>query len=64
MAPVPTSASQLENFINTCFFEYGIAAYDLELGKNLHKRRRRPRSSARTPRPWAARSASRCSRTT
>ncbi|WP_235738895.1 fatty acid desaturase family protein [Nocardioides alcanivorans] len=22
-------------FINACFFEYGIAAYDLELGKNL-----------------------------
>ncbi|MBY8852476.1 acyl-CoA desaturase, partial [Saccharothrix sp. MB29] len=30
----------LWNFINACFFEYGIAAYDLELGKNLHKRRR------------------------
>ncbi len=25
----------LWNFINGCFFEYGIAAYDLELGKNL-----------------------------
>ncbi|NYG59632.1 linoleoyl-CoA desaturase [Nocardioides daedukensis] len=25
----------LWNFINACFFEYGIAAYDLELGKNL-----------------------------
>ncbi len=25
----------LWNFINMCFFEYGIAAYDLELGKNL-----------------------------
>jgi fatty acid desaturase len=24
----------LWNFINACFFEYGIAAYDLELGKN------------------------------
>ena len=23
------------NFINACFFEYGIAAYDLELGRNL-----------------------------
>ncbi|MFC0032378.1 fatty acid desaturase family protein [Micromonospora chaiyaphumensis] len=23
------------NFVNACFFEYGIAAYDLELGKNL-----------------------------
>jgi len=28
------------NFINACFFEYGIAAYDLELGKNLAKGRR------------------------
>jgi len=25
----------LWNFINACVFEYGIAAYDLELGKNL-----------------------------
>src|SRR3954470_6302934 len=25
----------LWNFLNACFFEYGIAAYDLELGKNL-----------------------------
>jgi fatty acid desaturase len=31
----------LWNFINACFFEYGIAAYDLELGKNLQKKRRR-----------------------
>ena len=28
-------AQPLWNFINACFFEYGIAAYDLELGKNL-----------------------------
>jgi fatty acid desaturase len=34
-------AQPLWNFINACFFEYGIAAYDLELGKNLAKRRRR-----------------------
>ncbi len=27
----------LWNFINACFFEYGIAAYDLELGRNLAK---------------------------
>ena len=27
------------NFINACFFEYGIAAYDLELGKVLRKRK-------------------------
>ncbi len=25
----------LWNFLNACFFEYGIAAYDLELGKHL-----------------------------
>ena len=25
----------LWNFINMCFFEYGIAAYDLDLGRNL-----------------------------
>ncbi|SDH83162.1 linoleoyl-CoA desaturase [Actinokineospora alba] len=31
----------LWNFVNACIFEYGIAAYDLELGKNLHKRRRK-----------------------
>ena len=29
----------LWNFLNACFFEYGIAAYDLELGKNLQDRR-------------------------
>ncbi|WP_433287481.1 fatty acid desaturase family protein [Micromonospora sp. CA-244673] len=27
------------NFVNACFFEYGIAAYDLELGENLKKGR-------------------------
>ncbi|TWP54083.1 acyl-CoA desaturase [Lentzea tibetensis] len=38
----------LWNFVNACFFEYGIAAYDLELGKNLSKRRRnRPEFRAR-----------------
>jgi linoleoyl-CoA desaturase len=31
----------LWNFINACFFEYGIAAYDLELGKNLKTKKRR-----------------------
>jgi fatty acid desaturase len=31
----------LWNFINACFFEYGIAAYDLELGKNLRSKKRR-----------------------
>ncbi|MFF5173366.1 fatty acid desaturase family protein [Micromonospora sp. NPDC000089] len=29
----------LWNFLNACFFEYGIAAYDLELGRNLQKGR-------------------------
>ncbi len=38
----------LYNFINACFFEYGIAAYDLELGRNLKtkKRRRDPKFRA------------------
>ncbi|KXK59120.1 fatty acid desaturase [Micromonospora rosaria] len=31
----------LWNFVNACFFEYGIAAYDLELGRNLKKGRHR-----------------------
>jgi NADPH-dependent stearoyl-CoA 9-desaturase len=31
----------LWNFVNACFFEYGIAAYDLELGRNLATRERR-----------------------
>ncbi|WP_375430011.1 fatty acid desaturase family protein [uncultured Friedmanniella sp.] len=28
----------LWNFVNACFFQYGIAAYDLELGKQLNGR--------------------------
>ena len=33
----------LWSFINACFFEYGIAAYDLDLGKNLRlPKERRP----------------------
>src|SRR3569833_1975637 len=42
-------AQPLWNFINACFFEYGIAAYDLELGKNLatKKRRANPKFRAR-----------------
>ncbi|HMD12043.1 MAG TPA: acyl-CoA desaturase, partial [Marmoricola sp.] len=42
-------AQPLWNFINACFFEYGIAAYDLELGKNLasEKRRKSPEFRAR-----------------
>jgi NADPH-dependent stearoyl-CoA 9-desaturase len=31
-------AQPLYNFINACFFEYGIAAYDLELGAVLAKK--------------------------
>src|SRR3954465_9348130 len=34
-------AQPLWNFVNACFFEYGIAAYDLELGKNLRSKKRR-----------------------
>ena len=42
-------AQPLWNFVNACFFEYGIAAYDLELGKNLRseKRRNAPEFKAR-----------------
>ena len=32
----------LWNFVNACFFEYGIAAYDLELGKNWSRRKDNP----------------------
>jgi linoleoyl-CoA desaturase len=32
-------AQPLWNFINACFFEYGIAAYDLELGKVFAKKK-------------------------
>jgi NADPH-dependent stearoyl-CoA 9-desaturase len=36
------------NFVNACFFEYGIAAYDLELGKNLKRGRwKKPEFKAR-----------------
>ncbi|MFC5176482.1 fatty acid desaturase family protein [Nocardioides taihuensis] len=31
-------AQPLWNFINACFFEYGIAAYDLELGATVKKK--------------------------
>ena len=34
-------AQPLWNFVNACLFEYGIAAYDLELGKNLATAKRR-----------------------
>ena len=36
------------NFVNACFFEYGIAAYDLELGRNLRiPKEKRPAPSSR-----------------
>ncbi len=42
----------LWNFINACFFEYGIAAYDLELRRrDLKQRKPRTRSSGPRPRP-------------
>ena len=52
----------LWNFVNACFFEYGIAAYDLELGRNLatKKRRQRPGLQGRGSSRSAARSAGRC----
>ena len=34
-------AQPLWNFLNACFFEYGIAAYDLELGRNMKTKKRR-----------------------
>jgi fatty acid desaturase len=41
-------AQPLWNFVNACFFEYGIAAYDLELGANIAKgRTREPQFRAR-----------------
>ena len=41
-------AQPVWNFINACFFEYGIAAYDLELGRNLRlpKEKRSPEFKA------------------
>ena len=45
-------AQPLWNFINACFFEYGIAAYDLELGRNLKTKKRR--SEPRVPGPRQA----------
>ncbi len=34
-------AQPLWNFVNACIFEYGIAAYDLQLGRNLKTKKRR-----------------------
>jgi NADPH-dependent stearoyl-CoA 9-desaturase len=40
-------AQPLWNFVNACFFEYGIAAYDLDLGRNLRMpKERRPKDFA------------------
>jgi fatty acid desaturase len=41
-------AQPLWNFINACIFEYGIAAYDLELYRNLSSQRRRRDPAFRT----------------
>ena len=59
-------AQPLWNFINACFFEYGIAAYDLELGKNLATKKRRQDPEFRAARQAGARrrSATRRPRTT
>ncbi|MET3962040.1 fatty acid desaturase [Marmoricola sp. OAE513] len=48
-------AQPLWNFVNACFFEYGIAAYDLELGKNLAvpKEKRSPEFKAKAKQTWA-----------
>src|SRR5205814_821421 len=64
-------AQPLWNFINACFFVYGIAAYDLELGKNLSSEKRRsspsttaPRTCRATATPRSPRGCRRCSRRT
>ena len=59
-------AQPLWNFINACFFEYGIAAYDLELGRNLRipKEKRTAEFKEQRQEGAAARSASRPPRTT
>ena len=59
-------AQPLWNFVNACFFEYGIAAYDLELGRNMRiPKEKRPAGVQGQHRQGArARSASRPPRTT
>lgn len=39
-------AQPILNFVNATFFEYGIAAYDLELGKNWKGRKNNPKFQA------------------
>ena len=58
-------AQPLWNFINACFFEYGIAAYDLELGKNIKRKlTKTPSSRPSCAQDAVARSAVRSPRTT
>ena len=54
----------LWNFLNACFFEYGIAMYDIELGDHLREKRgMTPELRSRIRRPLARR-AGRWPRTT
>ena len=46
-------AQPLWNFINACFFEYGIAAYDLQIGKYLKGRTDKAEFQARASRVLA-----------
>ncbi len=45
-------AQPLWNFVNACLFQYGIAAYDLEIGKYLKGVATRRSSAATAPRCW------------
>ena len=50
-----TSRQPLWNFINACFFEYGIAAYDLELGEPSIAKKRTEDPELPAPRQAGAR---------
>ena len=54
----------LSNFINACFFQYGIAFYDIEIGKYLKGRidkdEFRGRAQKYSPRSAATPSATTC----
>ena len=52
------------NFINALFFEYGIAAYDLEIGKVMNGRKDKARFKHEAKSVLRARFASRPPRTT
>ena len=54
----------LWNFINACIFEYGIAAYDLELGKHLKGRGEDPDDAGEREEGAAQDRPARCARTT